>query len=156
MKETAKIGGSQTFGLGERVTNLWLEDGTFTLWAFDAVSPVEDGVPPGKNMYGVHPIYYTRMTLKGMENQFIAVFDNNAGAQDFIKDSSNGLKMTHIKTSGFTERFLVLPQPITDVVRDYQRVVGLPAMVPQWALGWQQTRWGYTSANALKTVVDKY
>ena len=29
------------------------------------------------------------------------------------------------------------------VVGDYLELVGRPILIPQWALGWHQCRWGY-------------
>ena len=47
------------YGNGERVSpNLFLQEGIYTSWARDIPSPVEDGKPPGKNDYGVHPVLF--------------------------------------------------------------------------------------------------
>lgn len=69
------------FGLGERVGDFFLKPGVYTIWNKDQTSPIEDGVQPGNNVYGSHPIYYFQTLVK---NQYMAVFDNNIGAQDYI------------------------------------------------------------------------
>lgn len=69
-------------GLGERVsTDLFLDkdDGVYSAWAFDNGMPIEDGRPPGKNTYGVHPFYMFRNN----ENTWGGVFTNLAAAQDW-------------------------------------------------------------------------
>ena len=73
-------------GLGERVTtNLFYDDddGVYSAWARDAAMPIEDGRPPGKNVYGVHPFYMFRNDI----NSWAGVFTNLAAAQDwYIKN----------------------------------------------------------------------
>jgi alpha-glucosidase (family GH31 glycosyl hydrolase) len=38
----------------------------------------------------------------------------------------------------------------------YQTVVGKPVMVPQWSLGWNQGRYGYTNLDAVKESVKNF
>jgi len=35
-------------------------------------------------------------------------------------------------------------------------IVGKPVLTPQWALGWHQSRWGYTSLAEVKKVESKF
>ena len=155
MKTTANINSNgKIFGLGERVGEFFLDDGIYTLWAQDQQSPVEDGKRPGKNVYGTHPVYFSKLKSG---NDFFAVFENNAGAQDFILEStSSGKKITHIKTSGVTDMFVILNSDIKNVTKEFINLVGLPAMVPEWALGWHQSRFGYNSTEQVQNVVNNY
>ena len=102
------------FGLGERVGDFWLSPGVYTIWNKDQTSPIEDGQQPGNNVYGSQPIYYFQTKEK---NQFMAVFDNNVGAQDFIisKADVKELNITHVKTSGSTEKYFFLPMYIDHI-----------------------------------------
>jgi alpha-glucosidase (family GH31 glycosyl hydrolase) len=43
-----------------------------------------------------------------------------------------------------------------EVTKQYHTIVGLPVVIPQWALGWNQCKWGYNDTDALKTVVQGY
>lgn len=43
-----------------------------------------------------------------------------------------------------------------DVVKKYFKLIGTPMLIPQWALGWNQCRWGYTTLAEAKAVVDGY
>jgi alpha-glucosidase (family GH31 glycosyl hydrolase) len=55
---TNDLGSNYNFyGLGERVTDFRLPNGIYTIFARDQGSPVDNGKPPGKNMYGSHPFY---------------------------------------------------------------------------------------------------
>lgn len=35
-------------------------------------------------------------------------------------------------------------------------MIGDPVLIPQWALGWNQCRWGYNTTQDLQDSVDKY
>jgi len=52
MKEDAFTG---AFGLGERVDDFMLKDGTYSFWNRDNPNDMENGQLPGKNNYGTHP-----------------------------------------------------------------------------------------------------
>lgn len=154
-KTTANIDSTgNIFGLGERVGEFFLDQGVYTLWNRDEPSPVEDGERPGKNIYGTHPIYFTQMTSK---TKFFGVFDHNAGAQDYIiKKAKKGYDITHIKTSGVTDQFIITNAPIQRVISNYYKIVGKPVMVPEWALGWHQCRYGYNNTQQVREVVQGY
>jgi alpha-glucosidase (family GH31 glycosyl hydrolase) len=43
-----------------------------------------------------------------------------------------------------------------EVTMLYHTIVGLPVVIPHWALGWNQCKWGYNDTDALKAVVAGY
>lgn len=142
------------FGLGERVGDFFLSEGVYTIWNRDEPSPVEDGKRPGNNIYGSHPIYFTQTNDL---TEFFAVFDHNAGAQDYIiKKADKKYQITQIKTSGKTDQFVILRTSIQRAVANFHRMVGLPVMVPEWGLGWHQCRYGYNDTAQVNEVVNNY
>ena len=42
------------------------------------------------------------------------------------------------------------------IVSQYLKIVGAPVLVPYWALGWSQCKWGYQSAQELLDTVNNY
>lgn len=49
--------------------------------------------------------------------------------------------------------FWLLPASAPDgVLRAYHRLTGAPALVPRWALGFHQSRWGYQTADDVLAV----
>lgn len=42
------------------------------------------------------------------------------------------------------------------VIAKYFKIVGQPVLIPQWALGWNQCRWGYQNLSIVKEVVANY
>ena len=142
------------FGLGERVGDFFLDEGVYTIWNRDEPSPIEDGMRPGNNIYGTHPVYFTHTSDN---NHFFAVFDHNVGAQDYIiKKESKKYAITQIKTSGKTDQFIILRTNFQRVLAKFQDIVGKPAMVPEWGLGWHQCRYGYNNTAQVNEVVEKF
>jgi alpha-glucosidase (family GH31 glycosyl hydrolase) len=43
-----------------------------------------------------------------------------------------------------------------DLISKYFKIIGKPVMIPQWALGWNQCRWGYRNLSMLEEVVKGY
>ena len=43
-----------------------------------------------------------------------------------------------------------------EITYKYQKIVGFPVLTPQWALGWNQCKWGYKSTQELRDVVNNY
>lgn len=92
-------------------------------------------------------------------NGWFGVLINNAGAQDWkIKNNQDGsVNMNVSSSSGLGDLFIMLGDTAEDVIKLYhQGVVGTPVKIPQWALGWGQSRWGYFNTSMMKEVIDKY
>ena len=153
---TRKTNFKGLMGLAEQTTSdLFLKDGIYSLWSLDTANPVETGKAPGNNMYGTHPF------LMGASNDgnWFGVFANLAAAQDWrIKnDATTGdVTLNTMATGGKGDlRFMFGANPNAVTVA-YHTIVGKPVVTPQWALGWNQCRWGYRNTTDLQTVVDKY
>jgi len=42
------------------------------------------------------------------------------------------------------------------VVALYHTLIGSPVLIPQWALGWNQCKWGYKTVEDIEAVVKGY
>jgi len=79
--------------LGEKVsTTIGRRSGVYSLYNREAPSPIEDGKPPGKNMYGSHPFFMFSTT----SNTWTGVFSNVVQAQDWYIASSPSTSSTVI------------------------------------------------------------
>ena len=77
---TRKTNFKGLMGLAEQTTSdLFLKDGIYSLWSLDTANPVETGMAPGSNMYGVHPF----LMGAGPDGSWMGVFANLAAAQDW-------------------------------------------------------------------------
>lgn len=142
-------------GLSERVSqDLFLEDGVYSLWSRDTADPVETGKAPGNNMYGTHPFYMGKAT-----SGWFGVFANNAAAQDWWITNNKETGATNLKTiatGGTGDLYVMMADTPDAVTKLYHTVIGTPVLIPQWALGWNQCRWGYNSTEELEYVVGNY
>lgn len=145
-------------GLFERVSSdLFLPDGVFSLWSLDTANPVETAKPPGNNLYGTHPIYMGMAS----DDTWFGVYTNLAAAQDWwIKtDDSGANRNVGINTyavGGAGDLYFMMGADANVVTKMYHTIVGTPVLIPQWALGWNQCKWGYNDTDALKAVVQGY
>jgi len=149
-------------GLSEQIaSDLFLKDGVYSLWARDDADPAEDGKPPGKNMYGTHPFYMAKAPLDTSPVfAWYGIFTNLANAQDWwIKntESSGDVAIETIATGGLGDLYIMMGESPEAVTKLYHTaIVGTPVLIPQWALGWNQCRWGYNSTEELQAVVEGY
>ena len=121
------------------------------MWNRDIPLTDDDGKPPGKNEYGTHPFFM----YKNTPQSWIGVYTNLAAAQDwYIKnDKTTGkVNVTMIGAGGLGDIYFIVDNTPGGVAASYLDLVGRPVLIPQWALGWHQCRWGYNSTNALRYV----
>lgn len=123
-------------------SELKLENGVYSLWARDAADPVEDGKLPGKNYYGTHPFYQGR----SHDDKWFGVFTNFAGAQDwwiYNYAIAGDVDVRMYGIGGVADFYVMFADTPEQVTVLNQEIVGKPVLVPQWSLGWSQSRWGY-------------
>ncbi|KND02724.1 uncharacterized protein SPPG_01807 [Spizellomyces punctatus DAOM BR117] len=132
------------YGLGENVSALRKDpDGSiWTIFARDAPSP------PNENLYGCHPVY---MELR--DGKAHGVFLLNSNGMDI--ELHPGTLIYKI-IGGILEFYVLLGPTPLDVCRQYTDVVGLPAPIPYWSLGFHQCRWGYYTLDEVKKVVRNF
>src|SRR5882757_3551837 len=87
------------YGLGERVREFQLGEGTWTMWARGADSPYDDGTG-SKQVYGVHPFILVQSKKKG---DFFGMWFRNSNAQSpLIKfnPETGGSTLSYITIGG--------------------------------------------------------
>jgi alpha-glucosidase len=125
------------------------------MWARDIPTPIENGKTPGNNLYGVHPFYMYKLEA----SRWMGVFTNLVQAQDwYIKnDQGNGqVDIQSFATGGVADIYVMLASTPDAVTASYFKIVGSPVIIPQWALGWNQCRYGYNNTAELNTVLKGY
>lgn len=138
------------YGLGEHSDPFRLKTTNYTrtLWSQDSW-----GLPADSNLYGNHPVYYEHRE-GGSHGVF---FLNSNGMDIFINNTEESGQYLEYNTLGGVLDFYFLagPSPI-DVTKQYSEVVGLPAMIPYWGLGFHNCRYGYQDAFDVAEVVYNY
>uniref|UniRef100_A0A7S3KG97 Alpha-glucosidase n=1 Tax=Euplotes crassus TaxID=5936 RepID=A0A7S3KG97_EUPCR len=151
----AHVYGTKMFGIGQRIGEFWKTAGTYAVWNRGAEHKVDDGINPGKNLYGSHPVYFVQRKKGG--NDWVGIYEHNSGPQEFVVDFDGyGIDITNIKTTGRTNMFFMLNEEIDKVISNYYDLVGRPALPPRWAFGWHQSRFGYNTTDVLREVHQGY
>ncbi|RYP38739.1 hypothetical protein DL767_002479 [Monosporascus sp. MG133] len=138
------------YGLGEHSDPFKLNNTDYirTLWSQDSW-----GVPEGANLYGNHPVYYEHRA-SGSHGVF---FLNSNGMDIMINNTEESGQYLEYNTLGGVLDFYFMagPSPI-ELAKQYAEVVGLPAMMPYWGLGFHNCRYGYQDAFEVAEVVYNY
>ena len=125
------------YGLGEHSDTLRLNTTKYirTFWAGDT-----SGTPEGTNSYGEHPIYFEHRST-GTHGVLLV---NSNGMDIHLDQDSTGSNYLEYNTIGgvLDLYFLAGPSP-AEVSRQYSAIVGQPAMIPYWSLGFHNCRYGY-------------
>ncbi|KAJ5079837.1 acid alpha glucosidase relate [Anaeramoeba ignava] len=102
------------------------------------------------NLYGVQPFY---IELREETHLFHGVFILNSNAMDVTLNPDH---LTYRTIGGILDIYIFTGVSIDDVISQYTDLVGKPPMIPYFALGFHQCRWGYKNLNECKTVVEQY
>jgi len=143
------------YGLGERVTTDFnLSHGVYTMFTRDEVSPIEDGKTPGKNMYGDHPFFMFRM----FDGSFGGIFMLNSNPMDVIINAfdEKNYQVDHVAAGGIIDMFIIQSGTPKLIIEQYHILIGRPHLLPYWAFGNHQARYGYNTQKKLEEVVSKY
>ncbi|CAM6084914.1 unnamed protein product [Calypogeia fissa] len=138
---------SALFGLGEstRPDGLRLAAGrTYTLWNMD-IAATNINV----NLYGAFP-YYVDVRDGGSTHSVLLL---NSNGMDV---SYNGTFLTFKPIGGVLDFYFFAGPTPAEVADQYTLLVGRPAPMPYWTLGFHQCRWGYKDVTELAGVVANY
>ncbi len=145
------------WGVGERVSSdnsaLLAADTVYSMWAQDPNEYWRD-IP----MYGVHPIIHTAMVnpkAHGTPHRASVTMVNSHAAQ---------VTTGHASSAGRPDAFMweaaggaidvLLTKEDTPVLASHSAVFGAPYIPPLWSLGFQQSRYGYSSVDDLRAVIN--
>ncbi|KAK3933795.1 putative alpha/beta-glucosidase agdC, partial [Diplogelasinospora grovesii] len=140
------------YGLGEHSDDFRLQTSAYQRTMWNAESPF---IPRGQNLYGSHPVYFDHRT----DGTTHGVFLLSASGMDINIDTNTTTNESYLEynTIGGVLDFYFLagPEPAA-VSRQYAEVVGLPAMMPYWSLGFHQCKYGWPSVDYVSQVVANY
>jgi alpha-glucosidase len=135
------------YGLGDKTGPLDRRGGSFTTWNTDA-GPQE----------GVDPIYKSIpfVISVGPDGAAAGLFLDNSwrGFFDFGKSHRNLLRFG--ADGGPIDYYVLAGPTVKDVVQRYAKLTGPSPLPPQWALGFQQSRWSYMSAAEVRSIAQRY
>ncbi|XP_003738884.1 lysosomal alpha-glucosidase [Galendromus occidentalis] len=104
---------------------------------------------PNRALYGAHPF----MMNFNKNNLANGVFLKNSNAMDVVLQPKPAATFRTI--GGILDFFVFIGPTPTEVFSQYQKLIGLPAMVPYWSLGFHLCRYGIWTLNATKEVYER-
>jgi len=134
------------YALGDKTGPLDRRGGTFVDWNTDAY-----GFAPSSD-----PIYKSIPFFIGVNSQGQAygLFIDNSWRVGFDFGHRDAGAIEISAPDGPIDYYVIAGPSIREVVRRYTDLTGRPPMPPEWALGYQQSRWGYKSDSEIRGIAD--
>ncbi len=138
--------GDHVFGLGERGGGLDKRGAVWLNWNHDAA----EHEPWTDPLYQSHPFFFVlnNGTAYGIffDNAHRSSFDMGKLAREYYSFGADGGELNYYIIPG--------PSP-KDVLRRYGELVGTTPLPPSWALGYQQSRFSYSSAASVRRIARR-
>lgn len=134
------------YGLGERAFPLSLRGRKVTLWNHDAGS-----YPPGSDPLYLNVPFYLGQR-KGLS---YGVFWDCPARGSVDLDTSGDGELTFAVENGPLVCYVVTGAGPRQVVERFTQLTGTMDLIPLWALGYHQSRWGYPDAAHFKEVAAR-
>src|SRR3954447_3071181 len=129
--------GEHIYGLGDKTGPLDRRGGTSVDWNTDAFG----FAPSSDPIYKSIPFYIG----VGEGGASYGLFLDNSWRVGFDFGHRDAAAIEISAPDGPIDYYVITGPRIADVVRRYTDLTGKPPMSPLWALGYQQSRWGYQS-----------
>ena len=125
------------FGMGDKTGGLDRRGGTFIDWNTDAF-----GFAPWTD-----PIYKSIPFFIGVgdDGTSYGLFLDNSWRSSFDFGHRDESAIEISAPDGPIDYYIIAGPSVADVVRRYTDLTGKPPLPPLWGLGYQQSRWGYSS-----------
>uniref|UniRef100_A0A8B7TU07 alpha-glucosidase n=1 Tax=Castor canadensis TaxID=51338 RepID=A0A8B7TU07_CASCN len=145
---STKLPSEYMYGLGEHNHKRFRHDLYWKTWPIFT----RDEAPGDNNhnLYG-HQTFF--MCIEDITGKSFGVFLMNSNAMEILIQPTP--IVTYRVIGGILDFYIFLGDTPEQVVQQYQELVGLPAMPPYWALGFQLSRWNYQSLDVVKEVVQR-
>ena len=134
------------FGLGDKMGPIDRRGRLFTLWNTDAYRFQESTDPLYKAIPFFIGLNHGQAFGVFLDNSWRSVFDFGATKPDRLTFGADGGPIDYYIFTG--------PDP-KRVLEAYAWLTGTPPLPPLWALGFQQSRWGYWNESEVRDVAER-
>jgi len=143
MRKTLPID-QHIFGMGDKTGLLDRRGYTLTDWNTDAFG----FTPSSDPIYKSIPFY---IGTSGDGYSYGLFLDNSwRSTFDFGHRDASAIEIS--APDGPIDYYVIAGPSVADVTRRYTDLTGKPPLAPQWALGYQQSRWGYSSDSEVRAI----
>ncbi len=144
---TSLNGWNHIFGSGERAFSLNLRGHVCRLWNHDANGSYgPDSDPLYLNIPVILQEGNGKFALKFYANAGDGYIDAGYSSEDHMMISFRSLPM----------KYYIITGNLRDIYESLSRVTGKPYMPPEWALGFQQSRYSYMNDGEVRSVIDGF
>lgn len=144
--------GERFYGFGEKTGPLDKRGRRMTFWNTDAYDPALGGYAPEQD-----PLYLSIPWLIGLRDGVAyGVLTDDPGLVVLDVAASAPERYTVEVAAGAIDQYVVAGPRIAEIVRRYGALTGRMPLPPRWALGYHQSRWGYTPAARLDELADRF
>jgi alpha-glucosidase len=135
------------FAVGDKTGALDRRGSTFVDWNTDAF-----GFTPATD-----PIYKSIPFFIGVggNGRAYGFFLDNSWRSSFDFGHRDSSSIEIAAPNGPIDYYVIAGPTVADVVRRYTDLTGKPPMPPEWALGYQQSRWGYSSDAEVREIAQR-
>ena len=134
------------YGLGEANRGINKRGYIYTSFCNDDPVHTEEKL----SLYGAHNF----ILVDGFERFGVFVDTPSKLTFDIGFTDSNILSI-ECETGDFA-LYIITGESLYDIVRQFRGLIGRNYIAPKWAFGFQQSRWGYRTADDVRKVVKKY
>ncbi|KAM8769539.1 sucrase-isomaltase, intestinal isoform 2-T2 [Acanthopagrus schlegelii] len=145
---SAKLPSHNIYGLGEHVHQNYRLDTNWRTWPIFT----RDAFPNGgtHNLYGHYPFF---LCLEDESGKSFGVFLMNSNAMEVVLQPAPAV--TYRTIGGVLDFYILFGDTPEQVVQEFQELIGRPVIPPYWSLGFQLSRWNYTSLAEVKATVER-
>jgi alpha-glucosidase len=139
--------GERYFGCGERTAGLEKTGSHQVFWNVD---PPEGHTASLNNLYTSIPL-----VLSLVDGRAHGVFLDHPGRVEFDLAKADPARFTAVASNPLVYYAFAGPMP-RDVLAQYTELTGRISLPPLWALGNQQSKWGYKDADEVRAIARGY
>lgn len=124
----------------------------YTPWNSDYLAANFDA-----SLYGSHP-FFVQVSENGKAHGVLFMNSNAMDAYLWTGETEDiqGQNFCVQSTGGVLDFYVFAGPTPQDVVAQYLEIIGMPAMMPYWSLGFHNCRYGYPSLAYVEEVVANY
>ncbi|KAK2538509.1 maltase-glucoamylase [Columba guinea] len=143
-----KLPSINIYGVGEHVHKQYRHDVNWKTWPM-----FSRDIGPSAEMHNLYGVQTFFLCLEDSTGASFGVFLMNSNAMEFVVQPAPAV--TYRTIGGILDFYIFLGNTPEQVVQEYIKFVGLPALPSYWSLGFQLSRWNYGSLDEVKRVVER-
>lgn len=138
--------GEYFYGMGDKTTHLNLRGKRVTNWGMDTY-----GFKKGED-----PIYKAIPFYLGLHHgRSYGIFLDNTFKSQFDFGTVDNAELVFKADGGEMRYYFINGPALTDVVKRYTQLTGVPEMPPMWTLGYHQSKWSYNTVAKVEEITSK-